>query len=162
MKFFLKIVSVVQCSYLQSQSWLRSICDLQPRPQEPAVISPEGLLLPVGFLILHISKRSPRFPLAHHAECCTWRLPCLLFMQLRKCGDVLPLGPKMIYSLRSSAANGCNHAMISLHLLPVSQLIRLEALINFNICHRAVRPAVKWALWIGPDKHLSWQQFKIS
>lgn len=69
MKFFPKIVGAVQRSYLQTQNWLRSICDLQPRPQELAVISPEGLLLPVGFLILHISKRSPRrFLRTHHAE----------------------------------------------------------------------------------------------
>lgn len=64
-------------------------------------------------------------------------------MQLRKCGDLLPLGSKMIYSLRSSAAKGHNHATISLHLLSVSQFIRLEAPMSFSICHRAVRPAVR-------------------
>lgn len=33
--------------------------------------------------------------------------------------------------------------MMSLHLLLVSQFITPEALVNFGVCHRAVRPAVQ-------------------
>lgn len=133
----------MQCSYLQSQSWLRSICDLQPWPQELAVISPEGLPLPVAFLILHISKQSPIASQQHimlSSKCSAQRLDCLLLMQWRKCRDVLPLGLRVIYSLLSSVARGCNHSTILLHLLSVSQLIRGgAALISLIICHRAVR-----------------------
>lgn len=138
----------MQCSYLQSQSWLRSICDLQPWPQELAVISPEGLPLPVAFLILHISKQSPhRLPATHRAE---WRVLCPetglsashAMEEMRRCSSS---GLRLIYSPLSSVARGCNHSTILLHLLSVSQLIRREAaLINLIICSRAVTPAAKW------------------